>query len=212
MDWSRFDKRVLLTCDRYGDRRPGALAELARVGLDADELTNPYVPTWGLFSAHESAYRAFLSSGKRRLLVIEDDVRFLKDLERLQRLVNSLPDDADEARLCWGGARGDAARAKGGWARVESNRGTLYMTACYSLTRRAAEESLALFDDVREGRREFRNIDLQAPWRAPAHHIYVCSPPAAIVSAAPGVSGASARSALLLDAAACGVSADAFAG
>jgi len=210
MDWSKFDMKLLLSCPRYAGRLLGALEELRRIECNATVLSNPDVPNdadgfpRGLFVAHRNAYRSFLGSPCRRLLVVEDDVRFLLDTERLQAVLDALPDDADEARLCWGGARGDV-RGAGLWHEVERCRGSLYMTACYSLSRQAAEESLGFFDDVLHGRRERLNIDLQAAWRAKDRKIYICSPPAAIVTSSSGVSGSSARDALLSDAAFCGV-------
>lgn len=199
--------RVVLTCPKYAARRPGILAELERVGLRADELENPYVAGLeGLERAHRAAWTRFIASGAETLLVVEDDVRFLADTARLARIVDSLPPGFDEARFCWGGARGDAKAARGQtWAPVGRNRGTCYMTACYALSRRAACAYLRLSTAMADGRVEFCGIDLRMGTHPPEYVTLVSVPPAALVSGSDGVSGRSARAALLDDAGQFGV-------
>lgn len=205
--------RVLLTCPRYAERRPGTLRELGRVGLDVVELENPYISGWhGLESAHRSACARFLESGEETLLVVEDDVRFVGDLARLQTAINALPRAFDEARFCWGGARGDAKRARRDrWAPVAENRRTCYMNACYALSRRAARERMEISDSILAGRTPYVPVDLRLGMHGPGFAAVVAVPPVAIVSGADGVSGESAREALLSDAAAFGMSPEDYA-
>lgn len=211
--WDRFDMRLLLTCDRYADRLPSVRAELSRVGLEVRELRSGFIPglvggrvPLGLQIAHMSAYREFLCSGCSTMLIVEDDVRFLKDTELVRSLVDRLPQDFDEARFCWGGARGDALRARAPWARVGKNAATCYMTACYALSRRAAGACLAFAEDVLAERLPPLCQDLRIPWYPRDFRVYVSVPPAATVASVAGASGASARGALIADAVACGMS------
>lgn len=211
--WSRFGMRVLLTCPRYAERRPGALSELERVGLDPVELENPYIGGWrGLEFAHRAAWTRFLESGANTLLVVEDDARFVMDLRLLQATVDALPRAFDEARFCWGGARGDARKARRSrWAPVTGNRRTCYMTACYALSRRAARERLEISDSILAGKVPFVGVDLRLGMHGQDFVALVSVPPVAIVSGADGASGESARKALLLDASVFGMGAEDYA-
>ena len=115
--WDRFGRKTLLAFTGYKERAPGILKELDRVGMeDVDVLWNfpsPFDGTIqnrlshvrlmdriGFFSSVMGHYRAIKAAyclGEQRCLVMEDDVRFLRDLDKLYEIVQALPDDYDIA-------------------------------------------------------------------------------------------------------------------
>ena len=118
--WDRFDRKVVLYFTGNKDTRvPGMERELARVGLDdADrqwQFPSPLdkvllknmshesdVEQRGYFNASMGHYRAIATAyhlGCSSVLVLEDDIRFLKDLSEMRKFVDSIPADYDVALL-----------------------------------------------------------------------------------------------------------------
>lgn len=114
--WDRFGRKTLLTFTGYKDRAPGVMKELERVGMkDVNvqwQFPNPFESvllnhlrhekclssgfmnaTMGHYSAIKTAYHLGMSS----CIVVEDDIRFLKDIDAVYRAVSSLPEDFDVA-------------------------------------------------------------------------------------------------------------------
>lgn len=94
MNWSFFDKVVLINLDSRPDRLGSVSEELKRVGLSdyqrlsATELT----PGWKGFNA---SYRRALQeiAGCEVGLILEDDVRFEKGLDSMGSALQQLPED-----------------------------------------------------------------------------------------------------------------------
>lgn len=91
--WGRFDRIYLVTGDCCHHRRQGVMQELDRVGI----ARHPgFTMLRGQFrSAHEAHERALCDFANSRsggmCLILEDDIRFLKDLKELERIVRYAP-------------------------------------------------------------------------------------------------------------------------
>ena len=122
--WDRFDAVAVLCTTSQMHRQAGLKAELARVGLldrvewfwDFDNpfmvrLANnlrlaPSIKSMGGFRMNMNHYRAvktMLELGKRHVLVLENDVRFLRDTSALADGIRAIPDDYDMAKFEWTG-------------------------------------------------------------------------------------------------------------
>lgn len=120
--WDRFDAVAVLCSTDYMHRQDGLRAELSRVGLlDRVEwfwdFDNPFmvrlahslrlshdIRSLGGFRLTMNHYRAvktLLELGHKHVLVLEDDVRFLKDTGKLSSILESMPADYDVAKLEW---------------------------------------------------------------------------------------------------------------
>ena len=122
--WRRFDfKSVILFAGYVGERTTTCRRELERVGLypdvapiwtatsPADKMiaerafcTNMVRGNLGFVNslmAHYRAVKCAWTVGAKRVLVMEDDIRFLKDDELLQAIVESMPEDTDVGLLDW---------------------------------------------------------------------------------------------------------------
>lgn len=167
--WDRFDgKTVLYFTGNKGTRVPMMEKELARVGLD-DAVRQWQFPTPldnvvrsnvqhsngvkrdGYFNCSMGHYRAIATAYYRGLdhaLFIEDDIRFLKDVDAIEQAVNDLPDDYDLAMLDWfcikkkdGSGIGiakryrDERRVNRHWSEFDK----FYSAGCYALSRKGME-------------------------------------------------------------------------
>lgn len=120
--WDRFDMVAVLSYTEYRDRQPALWAELERLGLkDRAEwfwnFPSPFTERFanslrisdsigsiGAFSCAMGHYRIIKTAralGRSQLLVLEDDVRFVKDAKLLERAVRELPDNYDVAKFEW---------------------------------------------------------------------------------------------------------------
>lgn len=120
--WDRFDMVAVLSYTGYQDRQPALWAELERVGLKGRvewfwNFPSPFTERFAnsvrvsgeirdvnVFNCAMGHYRIVKTAyllGKSHLLVLEDDVRFVKDAALLERTVRTLPDDYDVAKLEW---------------------------------------------------------------------------------------------------------------
>lgn len=122
-NWGRFEFKAVISYAGYSKARHDLVrAELERVGLGAaqtfwtaktpaDEVLLQQVPhnrmleaTPGMFNSLLTHYRAIKTAyqlGCESVLVMEDDVRFLKDCEAIKRAVLVLPEDYDLALFDW---------------------------------------------------------------------------------------------------------------
>lgn len=120
IDWtSKFDHIYCLHCLDYADRKPELDVELERVGILNSGIFEYYYSTKSPLldymrkAMREAGCASFVTEidahfyctyehyrilkdallrGFERVLIIEDDVRFLKDLTKLQTLIESTPD------------------------------------------------------------------------------------------------------------------------
>lgn len=156
-DWSRFSRKFVAVCEPCRDRIPSLRRELARVGLRPDEVdgtVDAEMRCHGTSLAHYEMYRRFLDGKGDMCLCLEDDVRFLRDTEKLARVVAEMPDDADLAHLSWCSAL--KGRAGVSWSPAPYDTATCG-TAAYAVSRRAAER---LLDRSKGHLADFLAIDL----------------------------------------------------
>ena len=92
--WSRFGKVYLLAGDRTAKRRASVMRELERVGI---AQLPQFVMLRGSFaSGHDAHFRALQDFANDRrcggtCLILEDDIRFLRDLAAVERIVKGAP-------------------------------------------------------------------------------------------------------------------------
>ena len=118
--WDIFEFKVLLCCTKYKERYLPAINELKRVGI------TDYIPSWdiadtplkrilhrnittgrhlaklGHFSCCLAHYRAIKTAyelGCESALIMEDDIRFRKDVEEIEKTISMLPKDYDYAQF-----------------------------------------------------------------------------------------------------------------
>ena len=120
--WDRFDHIAVQDFTGYRERRSDLDAEFARVGLQNRTTTYWTYPTPlngflrsalrcnkdigndGTLDCTLGHYRILKTAyelGFNHLLVFEDDIRFLKDTNRLHDIVSELPEDFDFAKFEW---------------------------------------------------------------------------------------------------------------
>lgn len=115
--WDRFERKTLLTFTGYMDRAKGVMQELDRIGMrDVNvqwQFPNPFdgvlirhlnhirhLDIAGYMNctmAHYNAIKTAYHLGLKNILVMEDDIRFMEDLDAIDSTVSSLPDDFDVA-------------------------------------------------------------------------------------------------------------------
>ncbi len=127
IDWKKhFDRIWCISYTGFPERRAGAERELKRVGiLDSGifgwQRTVPTIfndilfdvtknrnvndcKTKGCMSClfgHYACMKASLGLGGRRVLILEDDVRFRKDIEEVGHSLDRLPSDSDIVLFDW---------------------------------------------------------------------------------------------------------------
>lgn len=121
INWDRFDHIFVHCFAGYARQRQPALeAELKRVGLTAYEriwtCPTPFVQPASIAAKyykpenlggaqcvmrHYETLKTAYALGYERILVLEDDIRFLSDLDALAEVVKSLPHDYDIAKFEW---------------------------------------------------------------------------------------------------------------
>ena len=122
--WDKFDFIGVSAFTGQLDRMPGLKAELKRVGLSERELTwfwgtpSPYddflaqhlpvkrilatrIAYLSLTLAHLRMVKTAYKLGAEHALFIENDIRFLNDLELLEQVVDGVPDGYDIALFDW---------------------------------------------------------------------------------------------------------------
>ena len=161
--WDRFDMKAAVIFSKKPQNAEMLERETMRVGFS-------FVPFWGCQNPyglvieanvrhtrmckggwmdctlnHNRIVRTAYELGKRSVLILEDDARFLKDKTLLGRIVEALPDDYDIAMLDWvvrGKATDEECDAllkaplvNGYWKRFTD----LRSTACWALSRKGME-------------------------------------------------------------------------
>lgn len=121
--WSRFDGAFVLSCTQARETRMSKLkSELKRVGLSdfVQTVWNYPTPVNGFLLkslkpdrllrtaaqldctlGHYRILKTAYELGLNTVLVLEDDIRFLKDLDLLDAVLRDLPTDFDLAKLNW---------------------------------------------------------------------------------------------------------------
>ena len=103
---------MLLTCRKYPLRRESVKKELDRLGISYVEQYDDgtFKPNIGLLHkhinrCHLAKYMALskaLETSAERITIIEDDVRFLNDIEEVSKAIRTIPEDFGACRLSWG--------------------------------------------------------------------------------------------------------------
>ena len=108
---SKLGSVYLLTCAKYPKRREGIKKELDRLGLEYYEQFDDgtYLPEVGdrhkfLNRCHLAKFLAlkkFSQESNNRITIIEDDVRFIKDIAELSKVFDAMPEDFGACRFSW---------------------------------------------------------------------------------------------------------------
>lgn len=158
-----YDQTYLLCYTGYGKRRERVEKELARVGIgDAETLWSFPTPydAWemerikhieffdrhpGCWNTSKNHYRAIKTAyelGKGSLLIIEDDVRFFKDVEKIDKAVGDIPHDWDILMFDHFKLRGSVDRVNDSWVSCDASAST----ACYAMNRKAMERLIEMHE------------------------------------------------------------------
>lgn len=179
--WDRFDRKVMLyyTGNRL-TRTPQMENELDRVGLGCADrqwqfpspidrvllMSMAHIPSCergGYFNCSMGHYRAIATAyhlGCESVLIMEDDISFLKDLSKIQEIVEDLPDDYDVAMLdsfaiAMKNVNADTVRQLRDGRRVSRHWAEfdeLRSCACYALSRRGMARMKFCYEAVETAR------------------------------------------------------------
>lgn len=208
--WDRFEYKAVVCFTGYKDRYMLLQKELERVGLtDVHphwDFPNPYhqvllktVPMTR-FNSHRACfkigmnnYRAIATAfhlGCQNCLVMEDDVRFLKDMDKIVEVLSGLPEDYDLALL---DNNKPCALTPEAYYEVFKNPVSPYWfrftnlrsTGCYTMSRRCMERYLKLFEAPAEMRGVLRNPDgyFRVEYLGRDANLYAANPPIALQKA-----------------------------
>lgn len=190
MDWNRFDFRCVAMFSGNADRVDSFWREIHRVGMtNVDEFWTSESPYERFIHAairknrliagspralsvtlkHLNMAKVALERGAESMLVLEDDVRFLRDVDRLAEIVGALPDGydiamfgvfpSDRARRDPGFVAGIEARAVcDGWS-AGGDEVRYRSTSCYALSRKGAKRYVELLEGAAFGRNPMLNCD-----------------------------------------------------
>ena len=164
--WDRFEFKAAAMFTGHPRRTASVRKELARVGLAVQEFWgHPNVfdifiqanvrvtrstAQPGFFNATMTHYHIIKTAyelGAGSLLCVENDVRFLNDLGRLDSVVRGLPENFDYALFSWEvplagwaeACKAQMARPRAaGWAQFDDLRGF----ACYAMSRKGMKDWL----------------------------------------------------------------------
>lgn len=163
--WEKFDRIVALGCERFANRLPKFKQELSRIGI------LPYVK-WNIdyenpfleilreslpFKSHDNkryfrcVYNHYLSvlsaykDGCSSLLVMEDDIVWLRDTSTLDNWIESMPPDYDLAMLDKNICSGSRNLYIGetGWFPID---GRFNSAGCYALSRKGMKRILEAYE------------------------------------------------------------------
>jgi len=162
-----FDRIILIHHAGYAERESVFQSEIDRVGIDRHMLSivygidSPFIDgirntakvscnklrnERGYFQCsfnHYQAWKIVQMSGWRRVLVLEDDIAFLKDLSRIQNLLTDIPSSADVVlfdKWCFGNPSGFKkymSSCSGNYCPLNRKGFELFSAACYSLSVKA---------------------------------------------------------------------------
>ena len=205
--WDRFEYKAVICFTGYKERYTLLKKELERVGLTNVQphwdFPNPYhqlllktVPMTR-YNRHRSCfnigmnnYRAIATAyhlGYQNCLVMEDDVRFLKDIDKIEEVLSGLPDDYDLALLdnnkpCALSAEAYCNVFKNPVAPHWFRFSNLRSTGCYAMSRRCMERYLNLFEAPANRQGVLRNPDgyFRVEYLGGDANLYVANPPIAL--------------------------------
>ena len=169
--WSRFDFKAACLFTGYKERSEGLKKELDRVGLGDAQLLWQYPSPLdsvlrrqargrnglrqGFFSCGMGHYRAIKTAyelGAEHSLIMEDDVRFMKDIGLIREIVDDLPSNYDVAlldtfkpqRMSFDEWKDNSSRNKVSehWCRFSNMRSF----ACYAMSRRGMARWISLWE------------------------------------------------------------------
>lgn len=205
--------RVFAVCyTGYKDRHPHLMDELSRVGL-RDKTTviwqfpTPYnsfiakrIPhidfldkhpgCWGAIWGQYEAIKTGYHLGLNRIMIVEDDCRFMKDLSAVEASLSELPAGWDVLMLDHFKIKGDSSLLLGGkWTSCRASAST----ACYIVNRKAMERLIAMYESPVSGkyvRPLMRNCDHWTDKKYLGGDIgfYVATPNLAVQCTCPGAS------------------------
>ena len=206
--WDRFDYKAIVAFTGYKDRYDSLQVELQRIGMNRNVSTHWDFPTpysqillrnvpMTRYNSHHSCfnigmnnYRAIATAyylGCNNCLIMEDDVRFLKDTKLLEEIVTSIPQDYDLALLDNNKPCGMSPDiyfdifknpVAPHWFRFTN----LRSTGCYSMSRRCMERYMKLFEAPAFGRSILCNPDGYFRVECLGHdaNLYVANPAIAL--------------------------------
>jgi len=182
--WDKFEYKAVVCFTGYKDRYASLRSEFERVGLTNVhphwDFPNPYhqvllkVVPMSRFNRNRSCfniglnnYRAIATAyhlGCNNCLIMEDDIRFLKEVGLLSEIVSSLPDDFDLALFDYGKP---CSMTNEEWWKTFSENDIRYWcrfnnlrsTGCYAMSRRCMEAYIRVFEAPATGHIALRNPD-----------------------------------------------------
>lgn len=169
--WSRFDGIYVICSLSHKERISNVKAELERVECPDTveyrvDLPDPFIEKLqdsisfrkrsqrNSFRCGYNHYRAILSAyhtNKKHILLIEDDILFIKDKETLFKKISVLPDDYDLAMLDknYNEESGKFSENTNDWRKAIS----FFSSGCYALSRKGMERIIYLWKrDLSTGR------------------------------------------------------------
>lgn len=212
--WDRFDMKAAVLFSKKPQNADMLERECARVGLE-------YTPFWGCALpytkviednvrhtrmcsgawfdctlSHNRIVRTAYELGKKSVLILEDDIRFLKDRALLTKIVDSLPDDYDIALFDWvvRGKAGDEecdallAQPPVGWYWRRFT--DLRSCACWALSRKGMEAWLRHQEKAAHGKGKMCLCDQYYYYMAkedPSLRMYCSFPCGAMQSSMTGI-------------------------
>ena len=212
MDWSRFDTVIMQDYTGYTDRRTGTDAALANVGLSGEvirrwQFPSPFddrllaclnrnrcvtdVGTFSCTMGHYSILKTAYELGISHVLVLEDDIRFLRDHVLLQTIIDGLPGDYDFAKFEWYPRGSESAsyfeKVKSSspdgsfWAVLPSSERTCG-AGMSAYSREGMKWKIDLIEKAVDFRNEIRSIDTYDGFGLIPNglHVYVSIPVAAV--------------------------------
>lgn len=150
-------------------RHDALMNELARVGIDSVQVVwgfpspyrgfllshIPHVPlldsrpgAWGATIAQYEAIKVAYERGQDRILVVEDDARFLVDVAKVACMLRDAPPDWDVLMLDHFSESYVTPVPASGWAEVNSTNSS----ACYVLRRKAMERLIDMYEGPVSGK------------------------------------------------------------
>lgn len=169
--WDAFDYVGVVCYTGYKDRAKELMKELQRVGLDGKAHLHWDVPSpfrdrlfsavkkspfcsrgacFYMMVAHYNIIKVAYELGSKSVLVIEDDIRFLKDCTKIDELLSAIPFDFDHLMLdrnkLSNQERSDFSKIgerKMGWYQFSE----LGSTGCYAMSRRGMKRYIELVEE-----------------------------------------------------------------
>lgn len=206
--WDKFEYKAVVCFTGYKDRYASLLSEFERVGLTNVhphwDFPNPYhqvllnVVPMSKFNRNRSCffiglnnYRAIATAyhlGCENCLIMEDDIRFLRDTNLLSDIIDSLPRDFDLALLDYGKP---CSMTENEWKNIFAKEvcphwcrfQNLRSTGCYAMSRRCMEAYLKTFEaPTQVGNGILRNPDwyFNEMYLGKDKNLYAAKPAAAL--------------------------------